>query len=175
MAERARIDSRKLMIGMMIAIVLGVFVTFWVYLHVLYRMGAAGKARGWIVYMGWETYNRLQSWLSDPRAPNYGETSAIGGGFMFTIFLMIMKIRFLWWPLHPAGYVLTTGAGLGRSWFAVFISWSIKSVILRFGGAKRFRQAAPFFLGLILGDYTLGCLWSIIGIALKIPTYGVWH
>ncbi len=175
MAERARIDSRKLMIGMMIAIVFGVFVTFWVYLHVLYRMGAAGKARGWIVYMGWETYNRLQSWLADPRAPNYSETSAIGGGFIFTIFLMIMKIRFLWWPLHPAGYVLTTGAGLGRSWFAVFISWAIKSVILRFGGAKRFRQAAPFFLGLILGDYTLGCLWSIIGIALKMPTYGVWH
>ena len=28
---------------------------------------------------------------------------------------------------------------------------------------------------LILGDYTLGCIWSIIGIALKMPTYRVWH
>ncbi len=175
MAERARIDSRKLMLGMMIAIVVGVFVTFWVYLHVLYRMGASNKARGWIVTMGWETYNRLNSWLTNPRTPNYTETSGIVGGFMFTIFLMIMKIRFIWWPFHPAGYVLTTGGGLGRSWFAVFISWAIKLVILRFGGAKRFRQFAPFFLGLILGDYTLGCIWGIIGIALKMPTYGVWH
>jgi hypothetical protein len=96
-------------------------------------------------------------------------------GFIFTIFLMIMKIRFIRWPLHPGGYVLTTGGGLGRSWFAVSVSWAMKSVILRFGGARRFRQAAPFFLGLILGDYTLGCLWSIIGIALRMPTYGVWH
>ena len=33
----------------------------------------------------------------------------------------------------------------------------------------------PFlFLGLILGDYTIGCLWSIIGIVFEIPTYGVW-
>jgi hypothetical protein len=175
MAERARIDSRKLMIGMMAAIVVSVLVTFWVYLHVLYQMGAANKARGWIVYMGRETYNRLHLWLTDPRAPNYSETSGIIGGFMFTVFLMVMKVRFIWWPLHPGGYVLTTGGGLGRSWFAVFVSWAIQSVILRFGGAKRFRQTAPFFLGLILGDYTLGCLWSIIGIALKMPTYGVWH
>jgi len=175
MADRARIDSRKIMIGMMIAIVVGVFVTFWIYLHVLYQMGAANKARGWLVYMGSETYNRLHSWLTNPREPNYSETAGIGGGFLFTIFLMTMKMRFIWWPLHPAGYVLTTGGGLGRSWFAVFISWAIKSVILRFGGAKRFRQAAPFFLGLILGDYTLGCIWSIIGIVLQMPTYGVWH
>jgi hypothetical protein len=175
MAERARIDGKKLMIGMMIAIIVGTLVTFWVYLHVMYNMGAANKARGWIVYMGWETYNRLQSWLTEPRAPNYSETGGIAGGFLFTMFLMVMKVRFIWWPFHPAGYVLTTGSGLGRSWFAVFISWGIKSIILRFGGAKRFRQAAPFFLGLILGDYTLGCIWSIIGIILQIPTYGVWH
>ena len=175
LAERAKIDSRKLMVGMIVAIVAGVFITFWIYLHVLYKMGAANKARGWIIVMGYETYNRFQSWLTNPREPNYAETAGIGGGFVFAISLMIMKMRFLWWPLHPAGYVLTTGGGLGRSWFAVFVSWAIKSVILRFGGAKRFRQAAPFFLGLILGDYTLGCIWSIIGIVLKMPTYGVWH
>jgi len=174
-AERAGIDSRKLMIGMMIAIVVGVLVTFWIYLHVLYKMGASSKARGWLVYMGWEIYSRLQSWMANPKTPNYGEISGIAGGFMFSIFLMIMKIRFIWWPFHPAGYVLTSSGSLGILWFPAFISWSIKSIVLRFGGAKRFSQVAPFFLGLILGDYTLGCLWSIIGIILKMPTYIVWH
>ncbi|MBM3239633.1 hypothetical protein FJZ31_25375 [Candidatus Poribacteria bacterium] len=174
-AERAGIDNRQIMFGMLLAIVVGVLATFWIYLHVLYQMGAAGKARGWIVYMGWETYNRLQSWLVHPRTPNYSEMSGICGGFLFTIILMIMKSRFLWWPLHPGGYVLTTGAGLGRSWFAVFISWVLKAIILKYGGAKLYRKAAPFFFGLILGDYTLGCIWSLIGIALQVPTYGVWH
>jgi len=174
-AERAGITNRRMLFGMLLAIVVGVFVTFWIYLHVLYEMGAAGKARGWIVYMGWETYNRLQSWLVHPRSPNYSEMSGIGGGFLFTIFLMVMKARFLWWKLHPGGYVLTTGGGLGRSWFAVFISWALKAAILKFGGVRRYRQAVPFFLGLILGDYTLGCLWSLIGIAFGMPTYGVWH
>ena len=175
MAERSGIHGRKLIIGMIIAIVFGVFVTFWVYLHVLYNMGAAGKARGWIVYMGWETYNRLQSWLTNPTTPNHSEMSVIGGGFLFTIFLMIMRIRFVWWPLHPAGYALTAGGKLEVLWFPAFIAWFIKLFVLRFGGAKRFRQIAPFFLGLILGDYTLGSLWSISGIILKMPTHIVWH
>jgi len=175
MAERTGIDSRKLIIGMMIAIVIGVLVTFWIYLHILYQMGTASKARGWLLVMGWEIYNRLQSWLTNPRAPNYTEMSGMTGGFIFAIFLMIMKVRFLWWPLHPAGYVLTASGSLGILWFPAFISWTIKALVLRFGGAKRFRQIAPFFLGLVLGDYTLGCLWSIIGIIMKMPTYIVWH
>ena len=175
MAERARIDSRKLMLGMFIAIVVSAFASFWVYLHFLYKMGAAGKAQGWLVYMGWETYNRLQSWMTEPRFTNYNEMSGIAGGFLFTLFLMFMRIRFIWWPFHPAGYVLSSGEGLSRPWFAIFISWAIKSVILKFGGAKRFRQFAPFFLGLILGDYTLGCVWSIVGIIFQMTTYRVWH
>jgi len=174
-AERSRIDNRKLMISMIIAIVVGVLVTFWVYLHVLYQMGAESKARGWIVYMGWETYNRLGSWLTDQRMPNYTEALVMIGGFLFTFLLMVLRIKFIWWPFHPAGYVLASAEGLGYFWFAVFVSWLIKFIILRFGGAKSFRKSAPIFLGLILGDYTLGCLWSIFGIIFQMPTYGVWH
>jgi hypothetical protein len=174
-AERSGINSKKLMMGMVLAIVLGVIVTFWVYLHVLYKMGAAGKARGWLVYMGWETYNRLQSWVTDQRMPNYTESSVMLGGFLFTLLLMVMKMKFIWWPFHPAGYVMAAAEGLGYFWFAVFVSWAIKFVIMKFGGARNFRKTAPIFLGLILGDYTFGCLWSIVGLILQMPTYGVWH
>ena len=33
--------------------------------------------------------------------------------------------------------------------------------------------AAPFFLGLILGDYVIGSLWAIAGPALNISTYKI--
>lgn len=174
-AERTQVGYRQLLVGMILAIIFGIFVTFWLYLHVMYQMGAAGKARGWIVYMGWETFNRLQTWLNYPNTPKIPDLLGIASGFVFTIFLMIMKYCFLWWPFHPGGYVLTTGAGFGREWFAVFISWGIKAIILKTGGVRLYRQAVPLFLGLILGDYTLGCVWSLIGIAFKMPTYGVWH
>ena len=175
LAERSKIGYRQLLIGMILAIVAGIIITFWAYLHVLYDMGAGSKARGWIVYMGWETFNRLQTWLVNPRDTAVPELGVIGSSFLFTIFLMIMKTRFLWWPLHPGGYVLISGTGMGRLWFTIFLSWLAKATILKIGGVKLYRQAVPFFLGLILGDYTLGCVWSLIGLVLKIPTYIVWH
>ena len=174
-AEQTNIGYRQILAGIILTIVFGIFFTFWVYIHVMYDLGVTSKARGWIGTMGWEFFNRLQNWLVHPRQPDIGEITGIIGGFGFTIFLMIMKIRFLWWPFNPGGYVLTTGGGLGREWFAVFLSWLAKFIILRIGGVKLYRQVIPFFLGLILGDYTLGCLWSIIGITFEIPTYGVWH
>ncbi len=85
-----------------------------------------------------------------------------------------MKSRFLWWPFHPAGYVLTTGEGMVYSWFAVFISWALKFAVLKYGGVKGYRKAMPFFFGLILGEYTVACSWSILGIILRIPTYCAW-
>ena len=45
--------------------------------------------------MGWETFNRLQTWLVSPRETSVPELGVIGSSFLFTIFLMIMKIRFL--------------------------------------------------------------------------------
>ena len=175
LAERSRIGYRQLLIGMILAIVFGILITFWAYLHVLYDMGAGNKARGWIVYMGWETFNRLQRWLITPRETGFPELGVIGSSFLFTIGLMIMKIRFLWWPLHPGGYVLVSGTGIGGLWFPIFLSWLAKAIVLKVGGVKLYRQAVPFFLGLILGDYTLGCVWSLIGLVLKMPTYIVWH
>lgn len=175
LAERSRIGYRQLLIGMILAIAFGIVITFWAYLHVLYDMGAGSKARGWIVYMGWETFNRLQTWLVSPRETSAPELGVIGSSFLFTIFLMVMKIRFLWWPLHPGGYVLVSGTGMGRLWFPIFLSWLAKATVLKIGGVKLYRQAVPFFLGLILGDYTLGCVWSLIGLVMKMPTYIVWH
>ncbi len=175
LAERTRIGYRQLLIGMILAIVFGILITFWAYLHVLYDMGAGSKARGWIVYMGWETFNRLQTWLVTPRETSGPELGVIGSSFLFTVFLMIMKIRFLWWPLHPGGYVLVSGTGMGGLWFPIFLSWLSKAIVLKVGGVKLYRQAVPFFLGLILGDYTLGCVWSLIGLVLQMPTYIVWH
>ena len=128
LAERTNIGYRQLLIGMILAIVFGILITFWAYLHVLYDMGAGSKARGWIVYMGWETFNRLQTWLVSPRETSVPELGVIGSSFLFTIFLMIMKIRFLWWPLHPAGYVLVSGTGMGRLWFTISsVGWRRQS------------------------------------------------
>ncbi len=61
-------------------------------------------------------------------------------------------------------------------WLGFALAGSLaKAIVLKIGGVKLYRQAVPFFLGLILADYTLGCVWSLIGLVLEIPTYIVWH
>ncbi|MDE0315074.1 MAG: hypothetical protein OXM61_09235, partial [Candidatus Poribacteria bacterium] len=58
-------------------------------------------------------------------------------------------------------------------WFAFFVAWFLKLMILRHGGLKLHRQVAPLFLGLILGDYVIGSIWAIIGPTLGLRTYKI--
>jgi hypothetical protein len=55
------------------------------------------------------------------------------------------------------------------------MAWLLKSVILRYGGPPAYRRLTPFFLGLILGDYLTGAVWAIIGPAIKVQGYQVFH
>ena len=44
----------------------------------------------------------------------------------------------------------------------------------KYGGLKVHRKATPFFLGLILGEFTMGSIWNIFGIILNVPIYHFW-
>lgn len=98
----------------------------------------------------------------------------MGVGFIFTILLMVLRMRFFWWPLHPAGYIVSTGWAMNCVWFPIFLSSITKWVIIRYGGIKSYRKAVPFFGGLILGEYVIGSLWSIIGMLFQTRTYAFW-
>ena len=56
-------------------------------------------------------------------------------------------------------------------WASLATSTCIKWVILRHGGVKSYRKAIPFFIGMILGEFVIGSIWSLSGLALGIKTY----
>ncbi len=60
------------------------------------------------------------------------------------------------------------------TWGCLFMSWLIKLSILKYGGPVKYRMIAPLFLGLILGEFTIGSTWTIVGIIAGVPTYGFW-
>jgi hypothetical protein len=80
-------------------------------------------------------------------------------------------MRFLGFPFHPAGYALNLTFANDFFWGDMFVAWAIKSLIIRFGGASVYKQALPFFLGLILGDFVTGAAWSIVGTALQLNLF----
>lgn len=77
-------------------------------------------------------------------------------------FLMFMRYRFLWWPLHPLGFPLAESYPLQLSWFSIFIAWLLKSIILKYGGVKLYRRLRPFFLGLVLGHICVAAFWLVV-------------
>jgi len=154
----------------MLAVVLGALVSFWLMLHISYQVGAL--APRW----GREAFGRLERWLTYLSGADVSASLFMAFGFGLTLIFMTLKVRFLWWSLHPVAYPLATSFTLNTGlWFSIFLSWLAKWLILRHRGLKAYRQAFPFFIGLILGEFIIGGLWSIIGIVGKMPVYRFWH
>ncbi len=164
LAERTRISNRRLLIAMCVAIVIGTFGSFWAFYHISYIEGA----RDW--FAG-RPFNRLQSWLTSPRVPDIPAIVAMCVGFLITGFLMFMRIKLFWWPFHPAGFAISSSWSMNVFWFSIFVSSVIKWIILKQGGVSLHRKLIPFFLGLILGEFIVGGVWSLIGITLDRPMY----
>ena len=164
LAERTQISNRRLLIAMCIAIVVGTFTSFWAFYHISYIEGAQDWFAG-------RPFNRLQSWLTSPRDPNIPAIVAMCIGFLITGFLMIMRMRLFWWPFHPAGFAISSSWSMNVFWFSILVSSVIKWILLRHGGVSTHRKLIPFFLGLILGEFIIGSIWSIIGITTNQPMY----
>ena len=165
-ADRTRVKPSQLFVAITIATVVGTLAFFWAYLHVQYRFPGLNSR-----WRGMHTFSRLRSWLYYPLLPNYVAIGAMLIGCAFSLFLMMMRMRFLFWPFHPAGYVVATSFSVRGFWFSIFVGWLAKTIVLRLGGGKTHRILTPFFLGLILGEFVAGSFWSLLGIALEKPMY----
>jgi len=174
-AERARLSQKKMAIAMIVALLVATPVSFWAYLHLMYQHGAV-QSEGYIIGIGIETFERLLlPWLQQPHAPDSIGLSFTGFASLFTLGLMFLRRQFIWFPFHPAGYALGLSAGMVWVWSAVCVGWFIKAVLLKFGGLRTYRKAAPFFVGVILGDFLMGTFWSLVGTVFEIPVYRVWY
>jgi len=86
----------------------------------------------------------------------------MGVGFNVGLGCLIARRLFIWWPFHPAGYVIGATWSLNLLWLSIFISWATKLIILRFGRLKLHREASAFFLacvGRVCDGKLLGSSW----------------
>ncbi len=175
LAERTHMNVKRLGFAMTFAVILGSLSGFWALIDRGYRLGMEVRAP-WpsLTAFGVEPWRRMGNWINAPTGTDVVDTAFMGVGLFLTILLMLLRMRFVWWPWHPAAFAISTSWGMNVIWSCLFISWLAKWTILRFGGLGTHRKASPFFLGLILGEFTVGSLWTILGIVLGIPTYGFW-
>ena len=100
-------------------------------------------------------FDRVVSWASEPTSFGRVEWQFLATGALGTLFLSLMRLRFAWWPLHPVGFTVGYVYPVRVTAFTVFLIWAFKSIVLRIGGIRLYRNLQPFFIGLLIG-YTLG-------------------
>ena len=173
LAERARIKSDFFLFALLIAIVVGILSQFWALLSIPYQLGTEQRMSRVPMIYGQEAWSHLQRWLLNPVDPNYGAVGFVMIGLLSSIFVMGMRIKFLWWPFHEAAYAVVSGSyAITHIWFSLSLAWVAKLLLLQYGGVRAYRKTMPFFFGLILGQFLVGSFWTIVGVFFDIPTYG---
>ncbi len=173
LAQEHGIPLRRLVLPILLSLAVATVAGQWACLHVLYREGALAKCRGFAVWTGVESFGWLDSAINSGFKAEVNRWGVVGVSSLFTLFLYAMRTRFVGFPFHPLGYCI--GPGLVWLWLPFFIAWLVKFFVLRYGGLRMYRRTLPFFLGLVLGDYTMGALWSLIGVAWDVPTLQIFH
>jgi hypothetical protein len=174
-ASVTRASQRKFLWAVMIAAVFGVVGAFWADLHYGYKLGFASKFAFGDGFAG-EAYRNLDGWWRRPRelaGPNWGMNVATLSGFLFCVFLGYMRLNVFSWPFHPIGFAISGSWSMNLVWLPIMLAWLIKISILRFGGLKTYKNALPFFLGLILGEMMIGSIWSLFAFT-DIPYFSFW-
>ena len=92
-----------------------------------------------------------------------------GIGVFVTTGLVVLRMLYWWWPLHPLGYALSASWTLIVFWFPVFIAWSIKTPLLRYSGIRQYQRFRPFFLGLVFGEFSMAIVWTLISWGANVP------
>ena len=173
MGQVTNMGSRRVVAALFLATLAALFFTYWSHLDLCFRDGAVAKCVGFKQWVGGQAYGRLATWLNVPENTNRTHVNAMVVGALLVAGLRSIRTGMVSFPFHPAGYALAISFAMDYFWFAFFVSWALKAVIVRYTGMTGHRKAIPFFTGLILGDYVVGSIWAIIGPVLAKQTYKV--
>jgi len=130
--------------------------------YILYHNGI-GKLSHWPQGSGLGAVNSIAGFINDPVGMDSERWTGLFTGGAFAWFLVEMRQRFIWWPLHPLGFVAALwGWPIDRYWLSIFLGWLMKVTVLRFGGYRAYRALRPVAFGLILGLSFVMTIWMIL-------------
>ena len=160
-ASSKRLKVKHLALAMFLALFIGLAVGIPGHLMETYHFGMFRED-------GWGTTGANNSYLGS--VATYYKQPISRPRFVFhffvgavvTAFLGVMRRRSAGFPFHPIGFILADGYPVGRLWLSMLLGWGIKTMILRYGGAKTYQRLKPAIYGLILGDYFMGGVWIIV-------------
>jgi hypothetical protein len=154
--------KRVLFWALMCAIAFNIVATMFFMLKTSYRYGGINLNNWFNVGGAQAPFDYLGDLIKNPTGSNGIGWVCRALGLVLMGALMFLRQRFLWWPLHPIGFVIGPVWLLDYLWFSIFVAWLVKKIILKYGGVKTYEKSKYFFLGLPLGLYTCAGLWFFV-------------
>jgi hypothetical protein len=142
--------------ALMLATVLGVIISAVIAVTLFTNLGAVARIDAWRGLAGLRAFDAASSLMLAPRDPDPAGAAAVGFGMLTVFALMAARVQWVWWPFHPIGYAMANTPTMNYAWVSMLVAWAAKVIIVRTGGMRLYRQALPFFLGLIAGDFLGG-------------------
>jgi len=169
MSEVVKLDRRALLYAIAMAIAVALIVGGYLHLTVPYQLGAVSMYH--YVYQGNSIYG-FQHFAPVLQFPDKYDSRLpvfFASGVGLTLLLTVMRSRYTWWPLAPLGFVLSGSWSMIVFWFPFLVAWFVKWGIVHYGGMRIYNQLRPFFLGLILGEFSQAVIWATIGGIWRLP------
>jgi hypothetical protein len=165
MGDTLRLDGRSMVVAILFAIVVSMLLVYLILIPLVYQHGGITMNGQRFNQVPSQPFRELATMLKNPRRPDALGEAFVGLGFVTTLLLSALRLRLVWWPFHPIGYAV----GFSRRtidwmWFSIMLGWACKVILLRLGGMHLYRRALPFFLGFILGEFSMGGVYGFIGI-----------
>lgn len=163
LAHDQKIAPRRLGWLLLGVIIISVVVSWTTCVRLGYENGALTLTNsGWTSALSRRAVDFVNAMTSDPKTSTGFNVFWFSTGGVITFLMMVARARVSWFPFHPAGYLMSLTWPGQALWSSIFIGWSVKTLILRFGGPDTYRRATPFFLGIALGDVASILLWIAI-------------
>ena len=87
---------------------LGLFGSLWSVMVLAYRYGGINLHGFWFIGVPHNAGTIIAQFVANPSAPSWdGWLFTVIGGLVQTFFV-VMRARFVWWPLHPLGFAIST-------------------------------------------------------------------
>ena len=101
-----------------------------------------------------------------PMPTDWGRMLFMGIGAVTTGAVALFQYRYAWWPIHPVGMAIGAGETTGYAAFSIFLTWIIKTLIIKLGGIRAYRRWRYFFVGIMVGyvaglgvSFLVDCIW----------------
>ncbi|UCC67301.1 MAG: hypothetical protein JSV79_09210 [Armatimonadota bacterium] len=158
------VSTRRLVSTIALALLVCVIISVPAYLLTFYKLGAF-QANNVVELEHHPTrfFRLLATRLQNPDRPATVQYISMLTGGLIVAALSWLRLNFVWWPIHPLGFVMATSWASLCLWFSLFLGWLFKLITIRYTGLRGYVQFRPLFMGVILGDVLGALLWIIVG------------